>query len=72
MGFLGLGNKKQVGETPKLPDAPAVPDPKVLESEQRAKMRDRQRSASSGKTLLTTSQGLQTNAPTESKSLLGA
>lgn len=73
MGFIGnlFGNKKALGGTPKLPDAPSVPDPKALEAEQRAKMRDRQRSASGGKTLLTTSQGLQEQAPTQSKSLLG-
>ena len=72
MGFLFGSSKQKIGETPKLPDAPAVPDPKVLEAEQRAKMRDKQRAGSSGSTMLTGMTGLSNNANTQSKGLLGS
>jgi hypothetical protein len=72
MGFIGdMFSSKKALSTPKLPDAPAVPDPKVLEAEQRAKMRDRARANSGQSTMLTGTTGLQTQAPTQSKSLLG-
>ena len=69
MGFL-FSSKKAIGPTPKLPDAPAVPDQKALDAAERERMRNRQRDASSGATLLTTAQGLTSKAETN-KTVLG-
>lgn len=72
MGFIGdMFSSKKSLKSPTLPPAPSVPDPKALEAEERKKMRDRARASSSQNTMLTGTTGLQTQAPTQSKSLLG-
>jgi hypothetical protein len=71
MGFLGEllpGGQKKI-KTPTPPEAPAAPDPKVLEAQERAKQLEKKRRTVG--TLLTSSSGLEQDAPAQGKSLLG-
>jgi hypothetical protein len=65
------GGGKSSKPAPQLPEAPTPPE---AASEESTKDRDRRRRAAAGGTgtILTSSGGVQSNAPTQQKTLLGA
>lgn len=70
MGFIGEIFGKPKVKTPEPPKPPSLPDEKALEAQERQKALDKKRRTVG--TLLTSSSGLEDNAPSSGKTLLGS